>query len=84
LDLAVRREFPIGEKHSLGLRIEAYNAFNHPDFADPVNFLASPLFGYSASLLNSMLGSGSPGSGLAPSFQAGGARSIEISVRFRF
>jgi hypothetical protein len=84
VDLALRREFSVRERRSVELRLEAFDALNHPNFADPVSYLASPLFGYSASMLNVMLGSGSPGSGLAPMFQAGGARSLEASVRFRF
>ena len=84
LDLALRREFSAGERRSLQLRIEAFNALNHANFADPVRFLTSPLFGQSSSMLNLMLGTGSPGSGLAPIFQPGGARSLQIVVRFRF
>ena len=84
LDLAVRREFAVGEKRSLQFRLEAFNALNHANFADPIRFLASPLFGQSSSMLNLMLGAGSPGSGLAPVFQAGGPRSLQITVRFRF
>jgi hypothetical protein len=84
VDFALRREFAVREGRSVELRIEAFNAVNHPNFADPVSFLASPLFGSSPSMLNVMLGSGSPGSGLAPMFQAGGARSVEAAVRFRF
>jgi hypothetical protein len=84
LDLAVRREFALGEKRSLQLRIDAFNALNHSNFADPIRFLASPLFGQSSSMLNLMLGTGSPGSGLAPVFQAGGPRSLQATVRFRF
>ena len=55
LDLAVRREFAVGEKRSIQLRLEAFNALNHANFADPVRFLASPLFGQSSSMLNLML-----------------------------
>jgi hypothetical protein len=84
LDLALRREFFVGEQRSLQLRVEAYNALNHPNFADPIPFLVSPLFGESSSMLNLMLGTGSPGSGLAPIFQAGGARSVRFVLRFRF
>ncbi|MDP8981741.1 MAG: TonB-dependent receptor [Acidobacteriota bacterium] len=84
LDLAVRREFSLGEQRSLLLRVEAFNAFNHPNFADPIRFLSSPLFGQSTSMLNLMLGSGSPSSGLAPIFQAGGARSLQFVFRFKF
>ena len=84
LDLAVERQFFVGERRSLQFRIEAFNALNHPNFADPVRYLTSPLFGQSGSMLNLMLGTGSPGSGLAPIFQSGGARSLRIVVRFRF
>jgi hypothetical protein len=84
LDLALRREFFAGEKRSLQLRIEAFNALNQANFADPIRFLASPLFGQSNSMLNLMLGTGSPGSGLAPIFQGGGARSLQIAIRLRF
>jgi hypothetical protein len=84
IDLALRRSFIFGEKYALEFRLEAFNALNHPNFADPVNYLTNPLFGSSPSMLNLMLGTGSPGSGLAPLFQAGGARSIQASLRFTF
>jgi len=84
LDLALRREFFVKEQRSLQLRIEAFNALNHANFADPIRFLSSPLFGQSTSMLNLMLGTGSPSSGLAPIFQAGGARSARIVLRFKF
>jgi hypothetical protein len=84
LDLSLRREFLVREQRSVQLRVEAFNALNHANFADPVRFLTSPLFGQSSSMLNFMLGTGSPGSGLAPIFQGGGARSVQIALRFRF
>jgi hypothetical protein len=84
LDLALRREFFVKEQRTLQLRIEAFNALNHANFADPIRFLSSPLFGQSTSMLNLMLGTGSPSSGLAPIFQAGGARSARIMLRFKF
>ena len=84
LDLALRREFFTGERRSIQLRVEAFNALNHPNFGDPVRSLSSPLFGQSSSMLNRMLGTGSPGSGVAPIFQTGGARSLQVSLRFRF
>ncbi|MEP6534072.1 MAG: TonB-dependent receptor [Bryobacteraceae bacterium] len=84
VDLSVRREFSLGETRSLQLRVEAFNAFNHPYFADPEKYLISPLFGQPTSMLNVMLGTGTPASGLAPIFQAGGARSLQLSLRFRF
>jgi hypothetical protein len=84
LDLALRRDFALGERCSLQFRVETFNALNHPDYADPVNFLSSPLFGQSVSMLNMMPGTGSPGSGLTPIFQNGGARSVQLMLRFRF
>jgi hypothetical protein len=83
-DLAVRREFRLGERRAIQLRIEAFNATNHANFADPVKFLNSPVFGRSVSMLNLMLGTGSPGSGLAPLLQTGGPRSVQVGLRFRF
>jgi len=58
LDLALRREFFVKEQRSLQLRIEAFNSLNHANFADPIRFLSSPLFGQSPSMLNLMLGTG--------------------------
>ena len=84
LDLALRRDVYHTDRRSLQLRVEAWNALNHPNFGDPVRFLANPLFGQSSSMLNLMLGTGSPGSGLAPLFQGGGARSLQMALRYRF
>ncbi len=84
LDLAVRREFRLSEHRRVQLRVEAFNALNHPGFADPVRYLNNPLFGQPASMLNQMLGTGSPGSGLAPLLQSGGPRSLQLSLRFQF
>lgn len=83
-DLAVERKAPIGEHAELRLRLEAYNAFNHPNAGDPVRFLDSPFFGTSISMLNLMLGAGTSRSGLAPAFQPGGPRSLQLSVGLRF
>ena len=84
IDLAVDREFRWKERLRLDLRVEAFNALNHPNFADPIIYWNSPVFGQSTSMLNMMLGTGSPGSGLAPEFQSGGPRSLQGSIRFRF
>ena len=84
VDLAVRREFRVGERCRLQFRLEAFNGLNQANFADPVRFMSSPMFGQSTSMLNLMLGSGSPGSGLAPILETGGARSLQATLRFRF
>jgi hypothetical protein len=84
VDLAVRREFRLGDRRTLQFRMEAFNGLNEANFADPVRLMTSPLFGRSTSMLNLMLGSGSPGSGLAPILQTGGARSFQATLRFYF
>jgi hypothetical protein len=84
LDLALRRQFRISDRSGLEFRLEAFNALNHANFADPVRYLSSPFFGQSTSMLNLMLGTGSAGSGLSPLLQNGGARSVEAVVKFRF
>ena len=84
IDLALRRQFTPAERLSVEFRLEAFNLLNHPNFADPVRFLSSPLFGESPSMLNRMLGTGSPASGVTPIFQTGGPRSVQLGLRFRF
>ncbi len=84
IDAAVGREFRWREHLRLDARVEAFNALNHPNLADPVRYLDSPLFGQSTSMLNLMLGTGSPGSGLAPMLQSGGPRLFQATLRFWF
>ena len=84
VDLSLRREFKLREARTLELRLEGFNAFNSPNFADPVRYLNSPVFGESTSMLNMMLGTGTPGSGLAPSLQIGGPRTLQAALRLRF
>ena len=84
LDAAVSRDFPIREKVALQFRIDAFNALNHPSFADPVHYLDNPLFGQSSSMLNMMLGTGSPGSGLSPLLGTGGPRMLQLGLRLHF
>jgi hypothetical protein len=84
VDAAIGREFRFRDRLRLDLRIEAFNALNHANFSDPVRYLDSPLFGQSTSMLNLMLGTGSPGSGLAPILQSGGPRLLQGTLRFWF
>ncbi|HUQ93039.1 MAG TPA: TonB-dependent receptor [Bryobacteraceae bacterium] len=84
MDLSLRREFSLGDQRALQLRVEAFNLFNQVNFADPIKYLSNPLFGQPSSMLNLMLGTGSPGSGLTPILQTGGPRSLQMVVRFRF
>jgi hypothetical protein len=84
IDVALRREFRWRDRYGFQLRLEAFNATNHANFGDPVRYLSSAVFGQSTSMLNVMLGTGSPGSGLAPILQTGGPRSLQATLRFRF
>ncbi len=84
LDLAVSRDFSIHEKLALQFRVDAFNALNHANFADPVRYLDNPLFGQSSSMLNMMLGTGSPGSGLSPLLGTGGPRMLQLGLRLHF
>jgi len=84
IDLGLNREWRWRERIDLELFVEAFNATNHANFADPVRYLDNPLFGYSTSMLNMMLGTGSPGSGLSPVLGSGGPRMVQLGARFRF
>ena len=84
VDTALSRDFRLNDRASVQVRASAFNAFNHANFGDPVKFLDSPLFGQSTSMLNMMLSTGTPGSGLSPILQTGGPRSLQFSARFRF
>jgi hypothetical protein len=84
VDMSLRREIPLFFGISAEIGLNVFNVFNHPAFADPVPFLASPWFGQSTSMQNLMLGTGSPNTGLPPLFQTGGARSAEFSFRVSF
>jgi hypothetical protein len=44
-DLAVRRDFGLGEQRQLQFRAELFNAFNHPQFGDPNGSIGNPLAG---------------------------------------
>jgi len=45
LDLALSRKLILHENHTLLLRVEAFNVFNHPDLGVPVRILEAPSFG---------------------------------------
>jgi hypothetical protein len=83
-DLTLRRQFHLSDRALMALHVDAFNVFNRANLADPVRYLASPLFGQPASMLNLMLGTGTPGSGLAPALQIGGPRTLQLSARLTF
>jgi hypothetical protein len=82
-DLAVRRQIPVGDRFNLQLRLDAFNAFNHPNFANPSTQqgadFQSPYFGISTQMLYSSMGGGTN-----PSQTSGGPRSVQFSLRLQF
>lgn len=81
-DLSLRRQIRFGERLRVQLRADLFNAFNHPNFADPVttyNFPESQ-FGRPTQMLNRQLG-GASGT-FNPLYQIGGPRSVQLSVKF--
>jgi len=84
IDASLRRTFALFRGIGLEVGLNIFNVLNHPQFADPVAFLASPWFGQSTSMQNLMLGTGTPNTGMPPLFQTGGSRSAELSLRLSF
>jgi len=79
VDLSLARIFPVTERLHLQFRTDAFNLFNHPNFANPLALIgASPIFLSSSSMLNQGLG------GLNPLFQQGGPRSLQLSLKLTF
>ena len=84
LDLALRRQFHLGEHLNLQLKAEIFSLFNHPNFGNPVNTLSSNLFGQSTQMLGRSLGTGGINGGLSPLYQIGGPRSIQLALKLQF
>jgi hypothetical protein len=79
VDAAIRRSFGISSGLRLQLRLEMFNLFNTPNFADPLNVtLSEPTSGRAFQMLGRGLG------GLNPLYQIGGPRSTQIGVKFLF
>ena len=80
VDLSISRKFPITERVNLQFRADAFNVFNHPNFANPSGYFQFGAFGLqSQTMLNQALGGG-----LNALFQEGGPRSLQLSLRVSF
>jgi hypothetical protein len=75
IDLALRREFRLGEVLRLQLRGELFNLFNHPNFGPPRNLVNSGAFGRVSQMRNQALG------GLNGLYQMGGPRSGQLALK---
>jgi hypothetical protein len=85
LDLAVHRDFPIHDSLKAQFRAEAFNLFNHPNFASPIgNLNNTTQFGQSIEMLGRSLDQGSGGAGLNALYQIGGPRSIQLALKLIF
>jgi hypothetical protein len=95
IDLAIARELRLAASWSAQLRLEVFNALNHPNFSNPVAYTnGSPdaNFGVSPAMLNQGLADvdnfyrslGGTNGGLNPAFQIGGPRMLQAGIRFHF
>lgn len=81
IDLSLSRQIPLADRLKVLFRADAFNVFNHPNFANPPGFFLGPTvttFLQSTSMLNQGLG------GLNPLFQEGGPRSLQLSLKLEF
>jgi len=93
-DLAMHRDFPMGERLKLQFRAELFNVLNHANFGPPEGdlgdpLLANPQFGQSQFMLGRSLAgpqfAGSVGNGsFNPLYQIGGPRSVQFALRVSF
>ncbi len=91
IDLGVHRVFNLKEKTKLEFRMEAFNIFNHPNFANPNATLSNypsynvPVgFGVATQTLARGFNGGSNTGGFNPLFQSGGPRDIQFALRLSF
>ncbi len=78
VDLALRRVFALGDAARLTLQVNAFNALNHANFGSIDPMLTSPTFGQARAMFGRTVG------GLNPSYQIGGPRTLECSLRVSF
>jgi hypothetical protein len=89
-DIALRREFRLSEHTTLQFRGEAFNVFNHPNFANPTNsgspqeLLLSRFPGLSQSSFAAGLSPIGTLGQLHQLFQIGSPRSLQLALRFSF
>jgi len=78
-DVNLFRNFAIKERMHLGFGIQAFNVFNHPNFANPDNNLGSPTFG----TFQGTVGSPTSPYGTFLGFDSS-VRTVQLSGKFTF
>ena len=78
MDLAIRREFPIGERMKVQFRAEAFNVFNHANFGTVDSGFGDIAFGLATA---SLAGSQNV---LSPLYALGGLRSMQFALKVIF
>jgi len=76
VDLSLFRQFAVTENKRFEFRVEFFNAFNHPNFANPDNNISDLAFGKVFSTIQPILGVGSGG--------PGDPREIQFGLKFYF
>ena len=86
LDLAIHREFPVGDRFRLRFEGDIFNVFNHPNFSSPQSNISLPNFGVATSMLNSSFGTGNAaaGGGYNSLYSLGGPRSVQLALKIIF
>jgi hypothetical protein len=83
VDFVLRRAFPLPRGARAQFRVEVYNLFNQPNFADPNVTLGSALFGRSQTMWGKSAVSVGTGS-LSGLYQVGGPRSMQFALKVEF
>jgi hypothetical protein len=79
IDFSLGRKIALTDRVNLQFRSDAFNLLNHPNFSNPQAFIGSGSSTLlSSSMLNQRIG------GLNSLFQAGGPRSLQLSLKLSF
>jgi hypothetical protein len=78
LNLAIRRNFQMGDKLNLQFRAEAFNILNHPNFGLVQSVYSNAQFGQATAMLNQSLGT------VSSLYQQGGPRSMQFALKAHF
>jgi len=82
LDLTLRRELRLGERQSLHISMQAFNVFNHANFANLSRNEGANMTSVNFGVANRMQGAGL--GGFSSVLRTGGPRSIPAAHRFQF